>query len=74
MYKDMADAMGVDSKTEKPIDFDFSKQQYKNAAKTMVYNKFKNVNTKEELQKALNGLVGHKRLKSQLKELLYMAF
>ncbi len=40
----------------------------------MVYNKFKNVNTKEELQKALNGLVGHKRLKSQLKELLYMAF
>ncbi len=74
MYKDMADAMGVDSKTEKPIDFDFSKYQYKNAAKTMVYNKFKNVNTKEELQKALNGLAGHKRLKSQLKELLYMAF
>lgn len=52
----------------------FSKYQYKNGAKTMVYNKFKKVNTKEDLQKALNGLAGHKRLKSQLKELLYMAF
>ncbi len=74
MYKDMADAMGVDSKTEKPIDFDFSKYQYKNAAKTIVYNKFEKINTKDDLQKALNGLAGHKRLKSQLKELLYMAF
>ncbi len=52
----------------------FSKYQYKNTPKTMVYNKFKNVQTKTQLQKALSSIGGHKRLKSQLCELLYMQF
>lgn len=52
----------------------FSKYQYGNTAKTAIYNKFKKVKNAADLQKALSGVVGHCRLKSVLKELLYMKF
>lgn len=55
----------------------FARYQAKNTAKSIVYNKFKKVSTKEELKKCLATLassIAHKRLYSQLKELLYMTF
>lgn len=55
----------------------FAKYQFKNTTKSLIYNNFKMVETKQDLQKSLSKLatsIIHKRLYSWLKELLYMSF
>lgn len=57
----------------------FSKYQCNNGVKTMIYNSFKNVNTKAELKQSIKKLVAFGscrklRLRSQLVELLHMKF